>query len=83
MNKEKCVGIFRSIHEVLKIEEILHKAEIECDIIPLPRDISKSCGMGVVFVCCDQEKIKDISAKNSVEPQYFYRLKEGQFEILL
>jgi len=50
---KKCVALFKSIHEVLKIEEILQKENIYCDIIPLPRDISKSCGMGIVFNCND------------------------------
>jgi hypothetical protein len=82
MKNEKCVALFKSIHEVLKVEEILQKEDIYCDIIPLPRNISKSCGMGVVFICNDLKKIKDKSAENNIEPQYFYRLQEGQFQIM-
>jgi hypothetical protein len=38
--------------------------------------------MGIVFIYSDEEKIKDISIRNNLEPQNFYRLKEGQFEIM-
>jgi hypothetical protein len=79
---KKCVALFKSIHEVLKIEEILQKENIYCDIIPLPRDISKSCGMGIVFNCNDHKEIKDKSGENSVEIQHLYRLQEGQFQIM-
>ncbi len=78
----KCVAIFKSIHEVLKIEEILQKENIYCDIIPLPRDISKSCGMGIVFNCNDQEKITDRSGEYTVEIQHLYRLHEGRFQLM-
>jgi len=79
---KKCVALFKSIHDVLKIEEILQKENIFCDIIPLPRDISKSCGMGIVFNCNDRKKITDKSGEHNVEIQHLYRLHEGQFQLM-
>ncbi|HPZ07233.1 MAG TPA: DUF3343 domain-containing protein [Candidatus Eremiobacteraeota bacterium] len=79
----KCVALFKSIHEVLKIEELLNNSGIFCDIIPLPRDVSKSCGMGVVFLCRDVEKVKETGERNNLKINYIYTLKEGQFDLLL
>ena len=50
--------IFHSIHNVMLAEELLLKAEITVDMIPVPREISSDCGMSLACCLTDLDKIK-------------------------
>ena len=49
--------IFHSIHNVMLAEEVLLKAGINIDMIPVPRQISSDCGMCLAADSTDLEKI--------------------------
>jgi len=42
----------------MKVEEILSENNISVDIMPLPRKISDSCGIGLVFPKEELDKVK-------------------------
>ena len=50
--------IFHSIHNVMLAEELLLKAEIPVDMIPVPREISSDCGMSLACYLSDLDKIR-------------------------
>ncbi len=37
--------LFRSIHEVLRVEKILKKQGVRHELVPVPRNLSSDCGM--------------------------------------
>jgi Protein of unknown function (DUF3343) len=39
--------LFRSTRDVMAAEKIVRSAAIPCQIIPVPRNISSECGMGI------------------------------------
>ena len=40
--------LLRSVHQVMKAEDLLVGASLSCDLIPVPREISSECGMAVL-----------------------------------
>ncbi len=50
--------IFHSIHNVMLAEELLLKAGVPIDIIPVPREISSDCGMCLACYLKDLDKIR-------------------------
>jgi len=52
--------LFDSIHYVMKAEELLKKAGIVIDLVPVPREISSDCGMGIAFRQQDMEKVSSL-----------------------
>jgi hypothetical protein len=55
--------IFHSIHNVMLAEELLLKAEIPVDMIPVPRELSSDCGMSLAGCLSDLDKIRAIFEK--------------------
>ncbi|MEA3332068.1 MAG: DUF3343 domain-containing protein [Pseudomonadota bacterium] len=51
--------IFHSIHNVMLAEELLIKAGIPVDMIPVPREISSDCGMSLACCSTDLDKIRE------------------------
>jgi hypothetical protein len=80
--KNRCVGVFQSIHCVMKLESLLEEEKIWCDIVPVPREISSDCTMGLVFNCSDLEKIREKALSSGGPPRGVFRLSDGKFESL-
>lgn len=43
----KTVLLFNSVHHVLSAEEILEKANIDFEVVPLPEGLNAGCGMAL------------------------------------
>ena len=56
-----------STHLVIKNEKLLKEAGIDCRIIPLPSQITASCGLSIRTDLKDIEKIKEILYNNEME----------------
>ncbi len=54
----KLYLIFHSIHNVMLAEELLLKADIPVDMIPVPRELSSDCGMSLACCPSDLDKIR-------------------------
>lgn len=80
--KYNCMITFKSIHEVMKLEEVLIDNDLSVDIAPLPRKISDSCGMGIVFDLGDFEHVKKLAKENDLDYKKVYSIENGNFEVL-
>ena len=47
MSAERCILLFRSIHEVMWVDRELTRAGIWHDMVPVPKDVSSECGMAI------------------------------------
>ena len=81
--KYDCLITFKSIHEVMKLEEILVRKDIDADIMPLPRKISDSCGMGVIFFSSQLEEVKFCCEDNDLEFKSVYEIKNGDINLFI
>lgn len=41
--------LFDSIHHVIAAEDVFRAANVWCDLVPVPRDLSSNCGMALAF----------------------------------
>lgn len=46
---EYCVATFPSVHDALQFEKTLKEAGLKLQLIPVPREISSSCGIAAKF----------------------------------
>jgi hypothetical protein len=71
----KLYLVFASIHYVLAAEERLQNAGIDCDLRPIPRQISSDCGMCLVS---DQTNLKSITKQLSSDPAIEAKIYTGR-----
>lgn len=59
--------VFKSVHDVMKMEAVLKNTELQFKLVPVPRKISESCGIAVMLDEHAVEEFKQIAeATNSV-----------------
>ncbi|MCX7970350.1 MAG: DUF3343 domain-containing protein [Negativicutes bacterium] len=56
MKDRAVLYTFESVHQAIKGEDVLRAAGIACEMIPVPREISLSCGQGLRLAAADAEK---------------------------
>ena len=66
MNRYGIV-LFHTTSSAIRGERVAKKAEIECSLIPVPREFSSDCGISLRFGWGDVERVKDILEANNVE----------------
>lgn len=68
--------VAKSTHLVIKAESLLKDSEIVARIIPLPTEISGSCGLSIKFDVKDLELVKSILKSNEITLE-IYRVKKN------
>ncbi len=75
MNESKyAVILVYSTNHAMRIERMLIQQNIECKLIPVPRQLSSDCGVCVRFLLADKEKV--VKRLNEVKIEI-----QGIFEI--
>jgi len=81
--KEFCVLTFHSTHIALKFEKVAKTQNIDAKLIPVPRQVSSSCGLAARFDCDDREKIKDICTAENIELEEIFLINsQGEAKIV-
>ncbi|HHU33327.1 MAG: DUF3343 domain-containing protein [Zhaonellaceae bacterium] len=76
MNNNYCVATFHSVHDALHFEKIVKAEGHKIRLIPVPREISSSCGISAKFSPELREQIEAIIKKEQLEVEGIYVLKE-------
>jgi len=80
---QKCIGIFSSIHFVLKAEKLLKKTGLVVETIPVPRKISSDCGIAISFAAGDVSKVRELLEERKVRLQGIYILSpDGTYSVV-
>nr|WP_280956783.1 DUF3343 domain-containing protein [Acetohalobium arabaticum] len=69
---------FHSTHLALEFERVVKKEEIKAKSIPVPRQISSSCGIAGRFEEEKLEEIKDICRKYDIDFEQIYRVYQDK-----
>ncbi|HEY8363275.1 MAG TPA: DUF3343 domain-containing protein [Tissierellaceae bacterium] len=79
MNKEVYgVITFMSTHHTIQAEGILKEKGITFKTIPTPREITRSCGLAILFTLDDLDKIKKMVDDGEIIIANIHKLvKEG------
>ena len=81
---ERCYAVLRSIHFVLKAEQLLKEHAMVHDVVPVPRAISSDCGMAIEFPCGETEAVQALLAPAGIAiSRLFRRNPDGKFTPLL
>lgn len=57
---------FESPHHTIKADKILEGSSIKRMVYPIPREISKDCGMGLRIAEADLDKVLQIFKENEI-----------------
>jgi hypothetical protein len=74
-----CVVTFYSTHLALKFERMLNQKEIEVKIIPVPREISASCGLAGRFLKENEDEVFLLCEENKIDYDYIYDFKNNKY----
>lgn len=74
MEDNFIVFTFYSTHLALEFERILQAKDINVKLIPVPRQISSSCGLAGKVLEKDISKIKNLCEENDLEYEEVYRV---------
>ena len=81
MTMPQCVIICRSIHDVMKSEQLLLDNDIANDLIPVPREISSNCGMAIEVATTALAEVLSILRQRQVNIHSVYRQDSGKYRI--
>lgn len=69
MNSDKLVITFPSTHYALKAEKVLEEAGFTTELIPVPRELSSSCGLALPILEEEEDRAVEILRKNQVQTE--------------
>ena len=77
-----CAALLKSIHQVMKAEDVLHGTKLSCDLVPVPREIASDCGMAVVIQCDEVDEVKEVLREAQIEILALFRVKDSNYEVI-
>ncbi|ADO76288.1 DUF3343 domain-containing protein [Halanaerobium praevalens] len=80
METYNLIFTFYSTHLALEFENVLKANQIDVNIIPVPRQISSSCGLSGKIKLQDLEQVKKLAAENKIEYEDIYQVKDQDFK---
>lgn len=79
MTDNYALYTFHSTHHALKFENELRSANITIRIIPVPRQISASCGLAARILIEDLETVKELINRINLEYSELYLIKNQKY----
>lgn len=76
----EVIATFDNTHHALLFEKTLKENDIKLTIMPVPREISASCGLSVKFYLEEFDYIKSLAANKDILIKKYYKiiLEEGK-----
>lgn len=71
----KFILTFANTHDVIRMEKLCKESGIPGRIIPVPREISASCGLAWMAPASDKETVETFVASTGISP-------EGRYEMM-
>lgn len=76
MNEYYCVMTFHSTYHALRFEKILKEKKINVRLMPVPRQVSTSCGTAGEFSCDEREEILSICKELDIEIDQVHKIEK-------
>lgn len=73
--KEEIYGVitFKSTHHTIQAEGFLKDKGLVFKTIPTPREITKSCGLAILFALSDLNIVEEVLAEDSITIDSVYK----------
>jgi hypothetical protein len=80
MGTTEVVATFDNTHHALRFEKTLKENDIKLTIMPVPREVSASCGLSVKFNLEEFNRVRTLAEKNDILIKKYYKiiLEEGK-----
>jgi len=76
LEKTVCIMTFHATYHALGFEKVLKEQNIDVKLIPVPRDLSSSCGSAARFRCQDLSSVKALVDEYCIEVDELYEREE-------
>lgn len=76
MKNSYCVLTFHTTHHALNSEKVLKEYGIPVKLIPVPRQVSSSCGIAAEFPCDEKDRIQLICKQHHIEVDDIHEIKK-------
>lgn len=70
----QCLATFETTHMALKFEKTCRKFGFNARIIPIPRELSSSCGFACSFPCEQKEEIANLAELSRIDVAEYHKL---------
>ncbi|MCD7877835.1 MAG: DUF3343 domain-containing protein, partial [Cloacibacillus porcorum] len=70
----ECLATFDTTHMALFFEKACRAEGLSVKIVPVPRQISASCGLACSYPCGELEHIKNIVGDKEIEVAEYHKL---------
>lgn len=71
-----CIATFDTTHMAILFEKSCKKDGLSVKIVPVPREISASCGLACRFSLRDESRVRELVSENSIEVLQYYCASE-------
>jgi len=69
------IAVFDSTHYALKFEKVIKNGGFRINIMPVPREITASCGISAKLEVDEIEKIMALSVKENLKVSGYYHVE--------
>lgn len=78
MNETYCVVTFSVTQHALKFEKLLKENNLGVKLMPVPRQLSASCGTAAYVVCEEKEDILNLCSDKDIAIDTFHEMEVDQ-----
>lgn len=76
------LATFHSVSSALYLEEVLRSRGVACKVIPVPRELSSSCGYAAEIDAGDPEELRSLMDSQAIEWEALYGREDGGYREL-
>lgn len=69
-----CVVTFHSTYHAIRFEKVFSSLGYDVKLMPVPRQVSSSCGTAATFPCGLWDKIEKLSEGNNIELDQLHKV---------
>ena len=73
--------LFPNVTEGLKLEKHLKEKSVKYTIVPTPRELSKCCGICIMYDKADEDAVKLIVEEQGIKIEGFKSLPKKKFQV--
>ncbi len=70
----KCIATFNVTSMAIMFERACRKESLDVKVVPVPRQLSASCGLACSYDFNDEDKIRSICEKKNIEVVEYHHL---------
>ncbi len=74
---------FESPHHTIKADKVLQQAAIKCMVYPIPREISRDCGLGIRILSSDLDTALELFQKKDILLKNIFPINENNSRNLI